>query len=441
VPVYSCSTIDYSDLALGKTIRQRRKARGWTLRELAGRLGISVAGLSAIETEKARVDLEQLVNIAEALGVRLDEMLPASPSRHYLVMAKSDREALGPEALTLVDRASGKQTSHHARVVPLAEAFVGKHLEPYQIDVPPVPDDQIRLISHDREEFVFVTAGRLEVLLRTPDGPVSEVLAPGDCMYFRSHLPHCLRAAAGRSATAIDLVYTPYRGDADGRARTAIYSSRGPRTTAERIGDQIAALRASAGLSMHDFARELSVSARQLADIERGRRPVPIELLLRACRRFRRPLEYFMSRAVVERPFFQVQRAAAIGRLPLRSRKRLVQGASRPTEFRSLAAEFGPRGMYPYYVRLRLASQPDVPLHEHHGQEFAYVLTGEVTLTTIVDGRRVTEQLTAGDACFIDATVPHRFSGRGASPYNDSSAEIIDVFWCPLGESYLFDDD
>jgi transcriptional regulator with XRE-family HTH domain len=192
---------------------------------------------------------------------------------------------------------------------------------------------------------------------------------------------------------------------------------------------------------MNDFARELELSPRQLADIERGRRSVSIELLLRACRRFRKPLEYFLSRAVIERPFYQVQRAADIARLPARTRKRLVEGGWRGTEFRSLAAGFGPRGMYPYYVKLRVPPQADLTLHEHHGQEFAYVVNGEITLVTLADGHRVRERMTSGDTCFIDSTVPHRFVGQGVSPYDESSAEIIDVFWCPLGESYLFEDD
>ncbi len=441
MPVYSSSAVDYGDLHLGRTIRERRKQRGWTLQELAARLSISAASLSAIENEKAKLDLEQLVTIADIFGVHPDELLPRSPSQHYLITARSEFEALPQATLRLIDRTSGENAAHHARVIPLADAFVGKHLEPFQLEVPPVPDDRLRFISHDREEFLFVTRGELECLLRTPDGQLGERLQPGDCIYFRSYLPHCLRSVSGGVATAIDVIHSPYAADEARVGRTATYTSSGqPGTLTERIADQIAALRQSAGLSMNDFARELDVSPRQLADLERGRRSMSIDLLLRACRRFRKPLEYFLSRAVVERPFYQVQRAADIARLPPRTRKRLVDGSWGSMEFRSLAAEFGPRGMYPYYVKLRLPSQADLTLHEHHGQEFAYVVNGEVTLVTLVNGRTVSERMTTGDTCFIDSTVPHRFVGQGVSPYDESSAEIIDVYWCPLGESYLFDD-
>ena len=60
---------------------------------------------------------------------------------------------------------------------------------------------------------------------------------------------------------------------------------------------------------------------------------------------------------------------------------------------------------------------------------------------TLLNGQRVSETMAAGDMCFIDSTVPHRFLGKGLSLYEESSAEIIDVYWCPLGESYLFEED
>ena len=47
--------------------------------------------------------------------------------------------------------------------------------------------------------------------------------------------------------------------------------------------------------------------------------------------------------------------------------------------------------------------------------------------------------LHAGDSCYIDSTVPHLLRSWTRNPYSETSAEVIDVFWCPLGESYLFD--
>jgi Cupin domain len=58
-----------------------------------------------------------------------------------------------------------------------------------------------------------------------------------------------------------------------------------------------------------------------------------------------------------------------------------------------------------------------------------------------VDGKPYLETLVAGDACFIDSTVPHRFDGTDVNPFEPRTAEVLTVFWSPLGEAYLFDPD
>jgi transcriptional regulator with XRE-family HTH domain/uncharacterized cupin superfamily protein len=446
LPVYTTAVSDYSQLRLGQTIREHRKRRGWTLQDLASRVPMSVAGLSEIENEKAVLDLERLVAIADVLGVRPDSMFPKNPSRHFQVMRRATIDALPPSPLKLLDRSSGTITAHHNLMRPLADEFVGKHIEPFHIEVLAVPDADIRFIMHHHEEFFFVLRGEVECLIKTPEGPVRETLGAGDCMYLRSNLPHCIRALGGQPAYTIDVVHSPYSGADSEHGDTAIYFKDGIQSLTEQIADQIAALGKARGLSTTDFARELDISVRRLADVERGRRPVSIDLLLRACQRFRKPLEYFLSRTIVDPPFYFIQRASTIGQLPVQTRRRLVDKGWAHTQFRSLAAGFSPRGMYPYYVKThyvktRDPGPDDITLHEHHGQEFVYVLSGEVTLITVLDGKRVCETLTAGETCFLDSTVPHRFVGEGLSLYDDSSAELIDVYWCPLGESYLFSED
>jgi mannose-6-phosphate isomerase-like protein (cupin superfamily) len=100
-------------------------------------------------------------------------------------------------------------------------------------------------------------------------------------------------------------------------------------------------------------------------------------------------------------------------------------------------AEFPAKQMYPYFLRLLNVDIEMLLHHEHHGQEFIYVLEGELELTTY-SGDRAPEILRAGDACYLDSTVPHLLRSWTRNPYSETSAEVIDVFWCPLGEDYLF---
>ena len=94
--------------------------------------------------------------------------------------------------------------------------------------------------------------------------------------------------------------------------------------------------------------------------------------------------------------------------------------------------------MYPCFLRMLNVDAETLTLHEHHGQEFIYVLEGELELTTYTGNQRVREVLHAGDSIYLDSTVPHLLRSWTRNPFSETSAEVIDVFWCPLGETYLF---
>jgi len=441
MPVFGEPVLDYRSLHLGDAIRRLRKERGWMIRTAASRLGISVANLSAIENDRAILDVEQLAAFADVFGVRLDTLLPRTQSRHFHIVRHLAVQALPAERLKTVSR-DGRSTSvGHNLIRPLAEPFVGKHIEPYHISIPP-SDDHLQFISHHDEEFFFVLRGQVELQLSTLDEMLVEVLGPGDCVYFRSDLPHSLRALGSDTAEAIQVLEMGYGTTDSAQTHVRMYpGDRLPRKALpEQVASKIAALRQHESVTAAELAAALGIRVRRLAEIEEGRRPISLELLLNVSAYFRKPVEYFLSSAFVEPPFASVMRASDIGRLPLTKLRRLPDGDPLRHEFRSLVSGFGARAMFPYYINLRCSPDLTVSLHDHHGQEFVYVLNGEVTLLTIVDGERVSYRLLPGDMCFIDSTVPHRFIGMGGSPYARSQAEVIDVYWCSLGEDYLFVD-
>jgi transcriptional regulator with XRE-family HTH domain/quercetin dioxygenase-like cupin family protein len=436
VPVFEDTAPDYRSLKLGTRIRACRKQKGWTLRDMAGQLSMSIAALSAIENERAELDLERLVAISEVLGVRPDALFPKTRSCHFHVVRRSSVEHVTPVTMKIRNVVRNVPREYHNVIRPLAAPFVGKHMQPFHIKV--LPSAEAEFVSHGHEEFFFVLRGEVACLLKTPDGLVSERLGPGDCMYLWSHMPHCLRAAGPDAAESIHLLYSGY-GATDGQSSDLAVTTGNQRASlTEDIAFKVAAFRQGEGLTPAQFSRLLHMNARRLSDIERGRKPVSIDMLLRICHHFRKPLEYFLASTIVEKPFYELIRAATIGAVPIRPRRRVPDGSWSDGEFRPLASAFGPRGMHPYYVKLGQRTRPDASLHVHHGQEFIYVVKGEVSLVTILDGCRTAHTLSSGDMCFIDSTVPHRFVGMGVSPFEESSAELIDVFWCPLGESYLF---
>ena len=442
MPVYNSVVLEYPALGLGERLRIERKRRGWTLQELAAKVELSPASLSAIENDKAVLDLERLVALAQALGVSPHVVLPGSSSSHYLITPRAALDERRSAPLKVIDPSRGATTSYHNLLKPLADAFVGKHLEPFYIEVQPVSDRDLQFISHHHEEFFFVLSGEIECLVKAPTGLIREVLRPGDSMHFWSYLPHCIRSTGSQAAHGLHLLQSAHgaiESEYSTSDSTIYFQDASHNTLAEQIGGKIAALRQARGMTVADLAQMLDLGVRQMTDLERGRKPIALDLLLRVCRLFRKPAEYFLASTLVDPPFHTVMRANTLADTKPRRRRINGDGIASGT-YKPLSGGFAKSGMYPYYVRLPLQPGESARLSEHHGQEFVYVLNGQVQLQTIEGGTRVVHTLSAGDSCFLDSTVPHRLVGDGLSPYGESAAEIIDVFWCPLGESYLFTD-
>lgn len=69
-----------AQLALGRRIRAARRARGLTLAELAGRVGVSSSSLASVERGESETSVRMLSRLADALGLTMAEFAPGSPS-------------------------------------------------------------------------------------------------------------------------------------------------------------------------------------------------------------------------------------------------------------------------------------------------------------------------------------------------------------------------
>jgi transcriptional regulator with XRE-family HTH domain/quercetin dioxygenase-like cupin family protein len=433
MPVYSSHLLDYDEWAVGARIRRERQAQRLTLRDLSDQVGVSVAHLSKLETDKAIADLSLLAKIAGAMKVPLGALLPARSEHHFLVTRREQLASEQPMPRELVGPGPGPR-QHHNPVWPLSERFVGKHMDPVLAEIHPLSEKDLHFIAHDHEEFMFVTEGAVESLLKTDNGLVVEQLEAGDCMYFNSYLPHCHRSATSNPARTLNVMYS-MRGAIDSDDRELGPSShqffrRGAHSDLTReVAERIALLRRSRGLTLSELSKSVGTSPNNLAEIEKGERPVPLDLLLKLARKFRRPIEHFFASILEDRPSHTVQRKETV----LGEGNRENGGVG--DVCRALVEGFPDRGIHPYYIRLANGESQLVQT-EHHGQKFIYVLAGEVEFVSS-EGNHSGDLLRAGDALFLDSSVPHRITGRAHSPYATMSAEMLAVFWSPLGAEYL----
>jgi len=294
-----------------------------------------------------------------------------------------------------------------------------------------------------------VLGGTIEFRIKTPEGEAREELARGDCVYFRSDLPHSFRSLERAAAETLHVIGSPSAALATGggidwlQSRAIAYDggSSADDLQQRQVGEKLRLLREVHGWTLERVARSADLTERHVAGIERGDRGVPLDAMLKLARAFGKPLRELIGFAVARRPYYFVRRSTDIASIPSRRRRTPVErpNAAASKTCQPLVSGFPAQEMYPYFLRLLNVKLDTLTLHEHHGQEFIYVLEGELELTTYSGDQEVRDVLRAGDSCYVDSTVPHLLRSWTRNPYSETSAEVIDVFWCPLGESYLFD--
>ncbi len=444
MPVYSSHLLAYSELKLGRRIRNARQRRGLTLRQTARLLGTSSARLSQIENELLRLDLEEVLRFAEALQTPVDALVPQDLLVPYQIARGDDVRTAPPQPMRLLSPGSGDAVFTPNQYWPLASLFVGRHLEPALGRIVAMDERELCCCCHHEEEFTFVVRGTIEFRITTPDGERREQLGRGDSVYFRSDLPHGFRSLESEASETLHVSCSPSASMGGGvdwtHARAIAHTGNGTSNLKRQIGERLLLLREAHGWPIERVARSAGLSERQMHAIERGERTIPLEAVLNLARAFGKPLRELIGLAA-RPPYYFVRRSADVESIPARPRRTPVERphAAASKTCQPLVAGFPAQEMYPYFLRILNVDLETLTLHEHHGQEFIYVLQGDLELTTYVGNEEVHETLHAGDACYIDSTVPHLVRSWTRNPYAKTSAEVIDVFWCPLGENYLFE--
>jgi transcriptional regulator with XRE-family HTH domain len=446
MPVYSSHLVRYEDLDLGGRIREQRQRQGLKLKEVAARVNISAARLSEIETGRHVPDLRQVLALADALSAPADLFLPVDIRVPYQITRDEELRTHPPRHVRVTGSKRGR-TKHQSEFWPLADLFIGRHLEPTLGRILPDTSDPPEFWYHHEEEFDFVLKGTLEFLVRTPQGICRETLRRGDCVFFRSDLPHSLRSLEAEPAEVILVLASTSASVETGFDSLSYFGSvfaadEQDADLPRQIGERLRALREARAWTVEQLASVVGLTERQLGRIEEGARAVPMNAMLPLARALGKPLGELLGRIPDEGPYYFVQRSSDIARIPTRTRRTPVERPSAPPSksCRPLARGFPARHMFPYLVSLLNVDVETLNLHEHHGHEFIYVLDGELEFTTYAEDKRVTEILRPGDSCYLDCSVPHLVRGQTRNPFSETSAEVIDVFWSPLGESYLFAD-
>ena len=164
----------------------------------------------------------------------------------------------------------------------------------------------------------------------------------------------------------------------------------------ESLGDRIREVRETRGLNIKDLSSRTGIDVHTLERIESNKITPPLGQLVRLGRALDMKMGYFISPGV-DKPMTVVRHDE---RRPV-SRYGEVRSTQQGYFYESLAPDKANRLMEPFIVTLMPTDTEEFSSHD--GQEFIYVLEGEMKVQV---GDRV-EFLKPGDAVYYDSNQPH----------------------------------
>ncbi|MDJ0396714.1 XRE family transcriptional regulator [Rhodococcus sp. G-MC3] len=169
--------------AVGSRLKQLRQRRDITLINLAEETGISTSTLSRLEAGLRRPTLEQLLPLAEAYGVTLDELVDAPPTGDPRINMRP------------------LNTKDGSTVVPLTRRPGG--IQAYKIILPAGRDDAPPILrTHEGFDWAFVLSGKLRLVL----GERDLILEPGEAAEFDTRTPHWFGATSSGPVEFLSLI-------------------------------------------------------------------------------------------------------------------------------------------------------------------------------------------------------------------------------------------
>ena len=187
------------------------------------------------------------------------------------------------------------------------------------------------------------------------------------------------------------------------------------------IGAKIRGLRETKNLSIEEIAERSGLTVEQIESIETDQNLPSLGPLIKIARALGVRLGTFMDDNDDLGPI--VTRAADREKDSSISFSNDATDARKHMEYHPLAQQKAGRHMEPFVSDINPEDSPEFQLSAHEGEEFIYVMQGEVE---IVYGKE-TYKLGEGDSIFYDSIVKHHVHGAPGK-----SAKILAVVYIPF---------
>ena len=188
---------EWEEVRVGEKIKQLREKKGLSLKEVADATGFSTALLSQMESHLVSPSLGSIIKLAKALEVRVGDFLGETQGEPFAIVRKDERK-------TISRFASKEGVSYGYSYESLGFEKKDRRMEPFIVTLEPATLKTSKTSAHEGEEFIFVLEGEMQVIL----GDHTDILYPGDSIYYDSTIPHRVQCHQDKVARILAVLYT-----------------------------------------------------------------------------------------------------------------------------------------------------------------------------------------------------------------------------------------
>ena len=185
--------MDYKIREVAERIRELREVSGFTVEEMAQRTNLSVEEYIQCEAGNRNLSIAFLYRCTLSFGVDMGDLLEGrSPKlRSYDLTRKGEGQRI--------------EEAHHMIGYNLAADFRNRIALPLYMEIKyreGAEYEDIELVTHEGQECDIVISGHMKIQI----GSRSEVLHPGDTIYYDSSTPHGMIAVNGEDCSFYAIV-------------------------------------------------------------------------------------------------------------------------------------------------------------------------------------------------------------------------------------------
>ena len=178
---------------IASRIHELRLISGLSVADMAARTGMSESEYEACENGDRNLSIALLYHCVLAFGVDMSDILEGkSPKlRSYALTRRGEGQKI--------------EEAHHMVGYNLASGFRNRIALPLYMDMKydqNAENEKIELVTHEGQECDIVIKGQMKIQI----GEHTEILNPGDCIYYDSGTPHGMIAVGGEDCAFYAIV-------------------------------------------------------------------------------------------------------------------------------------------------------------------------------------------------------------------------------------------